>query len=1208
MPTLFQRLLAQVVSFRPGEAITAWLMFGYAFLVMTAYNVIKPATRSKAIAALGADNLPYLLILSAVAVGALMFGYSRAMARVPRARVAPVTHLALAVLLVLFWALFVAGAPWAAVAFYVFGLLFGLLVISQFWTLANELYDARQARRLFGFIGGGASLGGLAGASITAWLVGWTGTNGLLLIGAGTLLVSAVVVSRITVPPGASTSPVDEADTPQPGGWGLLRDSRHLRLIAIVIAVGAIAAVFVEQQLNMAAEEVAASEDGITRLLGQVTMVLSLAGFVVQIGLTSRLQQSFGLAGALLLLPGVLGLSSIAMLATGALWAPALARVLDTTLRYTVDRTTREVLFLPLAADLRHRAKPFLDVTIDRAARGLAGALLLVLVQPWGLGLHWRQIAWANLVIVIGWVCIARIAHREYLDTFRRSLRARVMEPAALRHEAVDDRSVALLTIELHSGDDAAVLYAIDMLASLSRGHLVPVALLAHRDPRVRARAALALGGAGVVSPASATAVRGLLGDRDTEVRAAAIRAIAHRAADEDIGTLRHYVDDPAARVAAAAAVGLAQSRDAADASAAEAALAGLIARADDPAARREAAAALAQIANPAFRPLLVPLIHDHDDTVAREAIAAAGAIVDPDPLLVPALVSRLGHRTLKKAARDALSGYGGEVVGILAHVMADSSEHPWVRRHVPATLAAIPSQRSVDALVRALGDPDGFLRFKSLVALETLSRAPHALRAPAGVLAARLTSETSRYCELLTLHQNLLDHDPAAPATLLARALVDKRDRTLDRMFRLISVLHPNEDVAAVRYALDHGDGPARAGALEYLDHTLPPDLRRRVLPLLEDTSPADRVRHANRLLRSRPRDLADTLAQLVHDDDPVVAASAVQYCAERGCAAALADDLAYLLSRPATHALVREAVRGARGDAADDAQTPGLPVVELANRLRAIDVFAIVTVDELFRIAQGARLVRYPSGVTIAVRETMPTNVLFLLEGSVHRAGDAAERMAAPAAVHLTSVLAGQPHPHTLMAATNLMGLSLASSVWLAMLGDNVATAQGVCQLLGASIATDEPIGPTAPVAGDGALPDAVTLVTRLRLEPVFADATVEHLTSLARVMRVVSLRKGQVVWDRSHAPALLYLLSGRVQSDEPDAGLVAEAGWMVGALDTLTGRDPAQRVVVTREGRALRLDRQDLFAVLADHTQLLQRVCGNLVRMGGSQGRNR
>jgi hypothetical protein len=77
-----------------------------------------------------------------------------------------------------------------------------------------------------------------------------------------------------------------------------------------------------------------------------------------------------GIGFALMILPVSLGASALVMLFNAALWAPALARVLDQSLRYTVDKTTREILFLPLPDDIKLKAKSFVDVTVDRAARG----------------------------------------------------------------------------------------------------------------------------------------------------------------------------------------------------------------------------------------------------------------------------------------------------------------------------------------------------------------------------------------------------------------------------------------------------------------------------------------------------------------------------------------------------------------------------------------------------------------------------------------------------------------------------------------------------------------------------------------------------------------------------------------------------------------------------------------------------------------------
>ena len=140
-------------------------MFAYSFLAMTAYNILKPITRSKFISDLGADNLPYVQLAAGVLIGVLMHALQLGRSRGCRAAGSfRSRRRARSALLVLFWVLFQTGADWVSVAFYVLGLILGILLISQFWTLANDIYDPRQARRLFGFIGGGASLGGAMGA------------------------------------------------------------------------------------------------------------------------------------------------------------------------------------------------------------------------------------------------------------------------------------------------------------------------------------------------------------------------------------------------------------------------------------------------------------------------------------------------------------------------------------------------------------------------------------------------------------------------------------------------------------------------------------------------------------------------------------------------------------------------------------------------------------------------------------------------------------------------------------------------------------------------------------------------------------------------------------------------------------------------------------------------------------------------------------
>jgi AAA family ATP:ADP antiporter len=377
MARFARRALDQLIVLRPGEGWSVTLMFAYSFLAMTSYNILKPITRSRFITSFGAHNLPWVMLAAGLLIGVLMHQYARAIRGLPRRAVVPVTLGGIVVLQLAFWALLQTGSEAASAGLYLFGQILGILLISQFWTLANDIYDARQAKRVFGFIGGGGAER-RARCRPHEILVDEVGSINLLLVSAASLAICTGIVVLILRQHEVSGQALLEEERGVGGAEALrmLASSPHLRVIALVIGLAAAGAAIVEQQVNMVAEATGASEDAITAFLANITMYLSLAGFVVQVGFTSRIHRSLGLAFALLLLPLTLGSSAAIVLLTGAVWAPQVARVLDSTLRYTVDKTTREILFLPLPPDFKYRAKPFIDVTMDRFSKAIAAIVL----------------------------------------------------------------------------------------------------------------------------------------------------------------------------------------------------------------------------------------------------------------------------------------------------------------------------------------------------------------------------------------------------------------------------------------------------------------------------------------------------------------------------------------------------------------------------------------------------------------------------------------------------------------------------------------------------------------------------------------------------------------------------------------------------------------------------------------------------------------
>lgn len=1214
------------MQLRDGEAVTVLLMFLYSFLAMAGYNMIKPVTRGLFIEKLGAENLPWIQFGAGIVIGFIMQGYTRAIGLAPRRLMIPLTLSGIVILMGGFYVLFnrLPDNRTVAVAFYLFGLIIGILLISQFWTLANDVYDPRQAKRLFGFVGAGASLGGFAGATLTSTVVERIGTNSVLLVSAATLAAcTATVAYVVRREPTAGRS--DASKTGEEAGVSgseairLLRSSRHLQTIAMVIGFAAIGAAIIEQQLNMAAAEQkgATNVGAVTAFLSQVVAYTSLIGFIIQITLTSRIHRYLGIGFALLIIPVVNSGTGLLMLLTGALWTSGFARVADTSLRYTVDKTTREILFLPLPVDIKYQAKPFIDVTVDRIAKGVGALILLVLVQPWGLGLGWRQLSYASITMMIVWGIFALNARREYMRAFRHSIEQQDVQPEQLRLESADLSSIETLLGELAHADARRVIYAIDMLEALDKRQLVTPLLLRHDSAEVRTRA---LRLARYTNPADAErwlpGVERALGDEDGEVRLAAARALATLRGEAAVDVMRPYLDHHDPNLVVTAAAALASSDVPSDVERAEETLQRLASDPRDSAAdlRRQVARALGLVTNPRFRPLLVPLLYDDNYFVARAAVNSAGTIGGDDFLFVPTLIGLMRNRRLKEPARKALVGYGEAVVPTLAYFLRDQDEDLWVRRHVPSTLARIPCEASIATLLGTLDASDGFLRYKAVTALEHIRREHPEMTIDREVVEKHVLVEAGHAFGALTLYTNLFVTGPVDSSCLLARVLAERRDRAMNRLFRLLGLVLPPADISVVAAALRSKEARQRSSAVELLDNMLTGELRRRVMLLVDDMPEDERVRRGNVIYRTRGRDVEDTLAQLVHDENQVVAAAAVLLVEERGLTA-LSGDLEHVLAqRDPRDWYVFEAASWALAASRMPAerrrqlwQEP-LPAVVLVDTLRRLPLFDFCSIDELFRIAGLGAQVRHETGRTLYARGSAPSTLQFVLDGRVEVTTPAGLRdpRSAPAPLAFEEILEGHPMRVTVRALEPTICLSIGTEEFLSLLAENVELAEGMMRWL---IESHPALSTAVVLPGDltpevrrkvGARLQTVDRVLLLQSSRLFRAATGAQLLRLAASARPVEFKAGVDPLAHTTGPSTLVVLTGTLDVTTSDGRVqAADAGDIIGMFQALAGKPIGATLAGRTDGTALRFPRTDLFDVLADDTALLQSVFAALLR---------
>ena len=1220
--SLIRRALSPVVDVRREEASTLLLMFLYSFLVMTSYSIVKPLTRAQFINDLGADNLPWVLLGAGVLIGVIMQVYARLVSHVPAKSVIPVTLLGMTTLLAGFWMLFQTGLVWASIAFYFVGQIMGLLLISHFWTLANDIYDPRQAKRLFGFIGGGASLGGMAGSALLTFFVVRVGSETILLISAASLFVCVFVVSAIL-----RVSQVDLTHAADAGGGGatrdaegvgafqLLRQSKHLQVIALVTGFAAIGAGLLDQQLNMAVEEFQGDggADAIAAFLGQVQLLLSTAGFVIQVWLVSRIHRLLGIGFALLILPVSLGATGVLILMTGTLMSAAAGRILDASLRYTVDKTTREILFLPLPTTLKHKAKAFIDVTVDRFARALLAILLLVLIQ--GFGFEWRQLSIVSISMVGAWIFTAVKARQGYLASFRTTIAQQTVEPATVRLSVADLSTIETLVEELAHPDEDRVLYAIDVLDSLDKRNLITPLLLHHESSRVQVRALGALRSARTdIAERWVPTVEKMVSDRSASVRAAAIGTLASIRNEDAASVARSLLEDPDPRIVATAAVVLAGSENQTDKTSAQEAFSALAADTREIAStvRRDLAEAIRQVGDPRTHDLLIPLLHDPDPEVAEEAMRSIRALGATDVMFAPTLVSLLGNRRLKSGARETLVGYGARVVDVLKYFVNDPEEDIWVRRHIPATLARIPCQQSMDILIDLVDVDDSFLRFKVLAAIEKLRREQLSLTFKKDAIQNRVLKEGSKFFNRLGLHYNLFVSAKLPHHSVLAVALDEKLARTVDRIYRLLGLLYPWKDVAAARWSIEHGDNRARANALEYLDNVLSAQLRHRVLPVLEEMPLKEKVRRGNVFLKTRPRDVETTLLELINDDDQVIAAAAIDLVGQKEMWS-LTDDVEHVLAhRDAKDRYVFESASWTLAGRTLSVQrrreqwVEPLPASTLVRQMRALPLFAMVGVDEIFRIVGAGHQVRHEPGATLVPEGAIPEHLHLLLDGRIVATGrrTGAREIKPPAALGFEEVLDGRLMAETVKTAERVVTITLSAEQLRTLLADSTDLVQGLFRTLaerrGAKpgfIKTDHS-GDLEQLTGD-LTPIQKSLA--LQKIPLFSKVSGTEMFHLAARASQVALEQDAVLAEEHGSFGLGILLSGGLALTTPDSpapAATAEPGDAIGVYETLAGLGAGTRpgqleLVVTRPGSVLQIERDELFDLLGQRPDLLQQI---------------
>ena len=400
----------------------ASILFINFFLIILAYYHIKPASRSLFIEYLGADSLPYVWISTAVILGLAISYYHRLLERSSRLNLVLGTLALFITLLLFFHHLLEQQGKVTAVLFYIFVDIFSVVLVEQFWSLTNSIYRVSDGKRWYGIVGTGGLLGGVLGGKMAKMWIEKAGfeTSDLLLIAVAILAILVLlnlVFARIGV--------YDEKNekvkvTKFHEGWETLAKNRYLILIAATLLLSQIASPLVEYKFMSIVQENFTELDQRTSFLSGFFANLGLISIGINLLITPLVHRHFGIIAGLTLQPFFLLISTWSFYLHPGIFTAKIMKISDRGLAYSINRASRELLYVPIGSLQIYQAKAWIDMFGYRLFK-VAGSILILLLTQWlpfrvsTVGLSWLTMS--VCLIWLGAIFLLAREHRLVIQT-----------------------------------------------------------------------------------------------------------------------------------------------------------------------------------------------------------------------------------------------------------------------------------------------------------------------------------------------------------------------------------------------------------------------------------------------------------------------------------------------------------------------------------------------------------------------------------------------------------------------------------------------------------------------------------------------------------------------------------------------------------------------------------------------------------------------
>lgn len=584
-----------------------------------------------------------------------------------------------------------------------------ILFISQFWQLAGQVFDARQAKRLFGVISGSGAIASIAVGSGIRPFVQIFGSEKLLFATSFFIAITMITVHWIK-PYQLKNSGIYSSKTST-----AVKSKFDDYLIALTVVICAMAFVskIVDYQFKITAANQFTSQDALVNFFGMFYAVTGAAAFLVQFFLTGRILSKYGVFIGLIILPLGLFAGSAGFLAIPVLATIFIPKFADQVFKFTINNATIQLLWLPVPVQTKTLKKPVIEGSIKTLMEGFAGISIFIAAK-W-IPLHMLSIA---VLLMAGlWIFYTYKIKSGYVKTLQKAIEKRQLNFEEIEIDVADHAMVNTIEKALKDTDEVKQLFALELIEDIP---LTPWAKslneMFHGKSVIVSKGILKLAAENtqVISNPEIIAVL-----KRRELAITAMTVAGRRKIAEAIPILESYLidEDPELQVTAAATLQLLGSEKEEVNKIIQHRM-----NSDDPKIQAMAIRHLVYHEEVLANLELIKLLAHHSEITRKAALYVAEKRKSQE--LIPAVISNLANPKTLPTAKYTLQHFPRDpVIQELQNTLIDPSVNPDLLRGIIIAIRLFQYEKFPEILINLLGNQDSQFEIDNIDTLLVYAR-----------------------------------------------------------------------------------------------------------------------------------------------------------------------------------------------------------------------------------------------------------------------------------------------------------------------------------------------------------------------------------------------------------------------------------------------------------------------------------------------------